>query len=145
VGNRCKKCAGRFTSHVLKASPQILLRLGLAMLLLGVAYGYVAPLTLYMPLGIYGYVIEFFLFFTLGKVMYRVAGYKQGAKVITAATGGLLLGLALGPFRDQFIVAVAASGTENPTDPSASSELNYYLVNLAIMAVGLLSSFMRKQ
>lgn len=143
VGNRCKKCAGRFTSHVLKATPAVLMRLGLAMATLGFAYGYLARHLLYMPLGFYGYVVEFFVFFGLGKVMHRVASYKLGGKILATAVLGLAAGLAIGPFRDLIISALALQG-QGGEDGGSGYALNQHLVNLAIMAVGVLSPYFRK-
>jgi hypothetical protein len=143
VGNRCKKCASRFTSHVLKASPALLVRVGLSMAAVGVAYGFAARHLVYMPLGIYGYAIEFFVFMALGKVMHRVASYKMGAKVMGAAFLGLLLGLAIGPFR-ALVIAALGTANEDGTGGGGDYAINQYLVNLAILAFGLLSPYFRK-
>ncbi|MBS1999592.1 MAG: hypothetical protein JSS86_24875 [Cyanobacteria bacterium SZAS LIN-2] len=143
VGNRCKKCASRFTSHVLKTSPAVIIRLGLAMVALGVGYGFLARAVPEMPFGFYGYFIQFAIWFALGKGMHRVASYKQGPKVMATAIIGLLLGLALGPFRD--IAIAAMSATSSTGEESYSSYLNgQHLVNAAIMIVGVLWPFVRR-
>lgn len=137
VGNRCKKCAGRFTSHVLKAPPVVLIRLGLTMAALGLAYGFLAKRLLYMPLGIYGYAVEFFLFFALGKALHRVASYKQGAKVLGSAVAGLVVGLALSPLRDVIITSLSPGA-------GADEAISEYLINLAIMFFGILAPYFRR-
>ena len=140
VGNRCKKCAARFTSHVLKTPLPVLIRLAVFMIGLGFAYGYVAPLLLYMPLGFYGYVIEAFVFFAVGKVMHRIASFKLGAKVAATAFASLALGLYLGPLRNLLLAALDAARAAEPN----SGMLNGCLVSLAIMMVAVLAPLMRK-
>ena len=113
VGNRCKKCASRFTSHILKTSPQILVRLSLAMAALGFAYGYLAPWLAYVPFGIYGYAIDFFIFLTIAKFMHRIAAFKLGPKVAITAFLSLLTGVMLGPARAT-LLSVSEIGAAGP-------------------------------
>ena len=150
VGNRCKKCASRFTSHVLKVSPAVLIRLTVTMLVLGFGYGYLAPHLLYMPFGFYGSVVEFFIFFALGKFLHGVASYKLGWKLLACALIGLAVGLALGPFREIILTAMAAQnatgseGSEGSEGGGNNYTLSQHLVNLAIMAFGVLAPYFRK-
>ena len=139
VGNRCKKCAGRFTSHILKAPPKVLIRLGLAMAVLGVGYGYLARSMSDMPLGFYSYIVEFFIFMAVGKLMHRIASYKQGVKVVGTAVLALLVGLACSPLRDVFISALTSPGAGG-----GDYVFSQYLVHLAIFSVGVLFPFLRK-
>jgi hypothetical protein len=104
---------------------------------MGLAYGFLAKRLLYMPLGIYGYVVEFFLFFALGKALHRVASYKQGAKVLGCAVAGLVLGLALSPLRDVIVSSFSPS-------EGADYAISEYLINLAIMFFGLLAPYFRR-
>jgi hypothetical protein len=113
------------------------------MVALGVAYGYLAPHLQHTPLGIYGYAVLFFIFFAFGKVMHRVASYKLGAKVLGTAVLGLAVGLAIGPFRELILSAMASSSADGAADGS-DYVLSTYLVNLAIMAFGVLSPYFRK-
>ena len=137
VGNRCKKCASRFTSHVLKVSPLILLRLAAAMAALGVAFGYAEPNFHYMPFGFYGYIVFFFVFSAIGKGMQRVASYKQGPKVFLSALIGLTIGLAVGPFREMFLFNL------NPPEGVAEVDDPLYL-ETAIFICAVLWPFARK-
>jgi len=143
VGNRCKKCAGRFTSHVLKTNPAVLIRLGLAMLLLGVAYGFIGRSVPMATFGFYGYFIQFAIWFAVGKVMHRVASYKQGPKVLATAIIGLLLGLMAGPFRDILITSLSAPPDADEFGYSAYAS-GTHLISAAIMVVGVLWPFARR-
>ena len=141
VGNRCKKCASRFTSHVLKVTPLILLRLTAAMAALGVAFGYAEPKFHYMPFGIYGYIVFFFIFSAIGKAMQRVASYKQGPKVFVSALFGLTLGLAIGPFREMFLATL----NPPPDIPNGTLEVQSPLfMEAAIFICAVLWPFARK-
>jgi hypothetical protein len=142
VGNRCKKCAGRFTSHVLKAPPAVLIRLGLVMAAVGFGYGYLAPRLLSTPLGIYGYIVEFFIFLALGKFLHRAASYKMGAKVLGTAILGLIIGLVISPFRD--VLMSLGSSAQAGAAGGGNDDASTYLVNLAIMLVGVLAPYFRK-
>ncbi len=122
---------------MLKAPPKILIRVGLAMVVFGLGYGFLAKRLLYVPLGIYGYIVEFFLFLALGKMMHRIASYKQGSKVLGSVVLGLVVGLALSPLRDVII---------NSLSPNAGTDdaISEYLINLAIMFFGVLAPYFRR-
>ena len=141
VGNRCKKCAGRFTSHVLVVTPKVLIKLILVTGLFGYLYGYVEPK---LPgMGIYGYLIQFVLAYALGKLAHRAASYKLGAKIIATALVGLLIGLALGPTRDIIMTSIELS--QQPDEEGVTSNiLSTHLINLAIFTVGLLMPLCKK-
>jgi hypothetical protein len=104
---------------------------------LGLAYGFLAKRLLYMPLGFYGYIVEFFIFLALGKALHRVASYKQGAKVLGSAVLGLLVGLAFSPLRD----VIVTSFSQGAGSDYAISE---YLISLAIMCFGVFSPYFRR-
>ena len=141
VGNRFKKCASRFTSHVLLTSPKVLAKLTVAGVLLGVVWGYLQPRLEIM--GMYGYFIQFFAAAFLGKLLHRAASYKLGAKVTTAAALALIIGLAIGPSRDMVLNAIqfANMPIEEGGDPNALSGV---FISLAIFLVGALLPFTRK-
>jgi hypothetical protein len=142
VGNRCKKCAGRFTSHILKTSPKILVRLGLAMVALGFAYGYLAPWLAYIPFGIYGYAIDFFLFFSIAKFMHRIAAFKLGPKVAVTAFLSLLAGVMLGPARET-LLSLCAVGAAGPAGAEAY-EMGGNLTLLVLFFATILWPFLRR-
>ena len=137
VGNRCKKCTARFTSHVLKTSPKILIRLALGMWILGFVYGFVEPLLAFIPLGYISYIIQFVAFMSLGKIMHRLAAYKQGPKVAATAFFALLLGLMSGPSRAVLLNAFQNSGG----DAYAAA---FSLVGLTIFFLAVLWPFLRR-
>ena len=141
VGNRCKKCAGRFTSHVLLVNPKILAKLLITTGIMGWGFGYVEP---QLPtMGFYGYLIQFGLAYLLGKLAHKAAAYKIGLKVIGTALLGLLIGLALGPQHDTIINAMAVA--QQPEDNGAGKNmLSSEIINTAIFVVGVLTPFIRR-
>lgn len=141
VGNRCKKCASRFTSHVLLTSPKVLAKLSVAGVLLGVAWGFVQPHLAIM--GMYGYFIQFFAAVFLGKLLHRAASYKLGPKVTAVALLALIIGLAIGPSRDMLLTSIQLSNVslEDGGDPNA---LSGEVICIAIFLVGSLMPFIRK-
>lgn len=141
VGNRCKKCASRFTSHVLLISPKVLAKLSAASVLLGIAWGYIQPHLEIM--GIYGYVIQFFAAAFLGKLLHKAASYKLGAKVTTVAALALIVGLAIGPSRDTVLNAIQYSNLP-PAEGGDPNALGGELIRLAIFLIGALMPFIRK-
>ncbi|CAN5239725.1 hypothetical protein BH11CYA1_BH11CYA1_04820 [soil metagenome] len=141
VGNRCKKCASRFTSHVLLTSPKVLAKLSLAGILLGFAWGFLQPHLAIM--GMYGYFIQFFAAVFLGKLLHRAASYKLGPKVTTVAAVALIIGLAIGPARDMVLMSIQMSNL-TPEDGGDPNALSGELIKLAIFLVGALMPFFRK-
>lgn len=148
VGNRCKKCASRFTSHVLVIPPKILLRTIAFTCAIGVAYGFVEPLIADFSFGYYGFIIKLVLFFFVGKLVHRVAGYKMGFKIIAAVVVGLLLGLVLGPVREEVTSMISTLQLLPPSEAEAAQGIKHALTNQAIGALvligGILIPFLRK-
>lgn len=141
VGNRCKKCAGRFTSHVLIVSPKVLLRLTLATAVLGYLFGYVEP---HMPgMGFYGYLIQFGLAYALGRLAHRAASYKLGAKILATAFLGLIIGMAAGPMRETIMGAIEIS-QQPDAEGVAANLLSTHIINAAIFMAGVLTPMFRK-
>ena len=75
----------------------------------------------------------------VGKLMHRIASYKQGVKVVGTAVLALLVGLACSPLRDVFISALTSPGAGG-----GDYVFSQYLVHLAIFSVGVLFPFLRK-
>jgi len=142
VGNRCKKCTTRFTSHVLLVTPKVLVKLLAVNMALGFGWGYIQPSLGIM--GFYGYFIQFFAALFLGKtILHRAASYKLGPRVTGVALLGLLLGLALGPVQQDFLNALAMYRLP-VEDGGDQSELGRVIVSTAIFLVGSLMPFLRK-
>ncbi len=148
VGNRCKKCSSRFTSHVLLISPQILLRTVAFTCVIGFAYGYVEPVIGDFSFGYYGILLKLVLFYFVGKLVQRVASYKMGAKIITAVVLGLLLGLALGPVREDvtnmILTLQALPGSEDEARAGIKHELTNQAIGALVLIGGILIPFWRK-
>ncbi len=142
VGNRCKKCTTRFTSHVLLVTPKVLVKLLAVSMALGFAWGYAQPHLSMM--GFYGYFIQFFAAWFLGKTfLHRAASYKLGGRVTAVALVGLLLGLAIGPVQQEFLNALAIYGLP-VQDGGDQTELGRVIVGVAIFLIGALMPFLRK-
>ena len=109
VGNRCKKCAGRFTSHVLQVPAAVLVRTLGFTILLGFLFGYIEPIFARMAFGFYGYLGTLAICYLIGKLVHRVAGYKLGAKITLIIMAGLILGMLLGPIRNELMTALSLS------------------------------------
>jgi uncharacterized protein YegJ (DUF2314 family) len=97
VGNRCKKCADRFTSHLVKVSPIIMVRTAAAAAVLGFAFGHAENMLFG---GFYMWIIVYLIGFGAGKLLHRVASYKVGRKVVASMIGGLIVGVLVSPARD---------------------------------------------
>jgi hypothetical protein len=143
VGNRCKKCTDRFTSHVLIVNPKILLKLGSASVVVGLIWGYVA---MRLNFGMISYFLTFFAAVFLGRLLHRVASYKIGWRPMAVALTGLIIGLALGPYRHDLLMALQMSQSGQLAEYAeiASARLADDLINIAIFLVGALVPFVRK-
>ena len=123
VGNRCKKCASRFTSHVLVIPPKILLRTIAFTCAIGVAYGFVEPLIADFSFGYYGFIIKLVLFYFVGK-------------------------LVLGPVREEVTSMISTLQLLPPSEAEAAQGIKHALTNQAIGALvligGILIPFLRK-
>lgn len=151
VGNRCKKCTERFTSHVLIVTPKILLKLFAASLVLGYAWGYVGP---NLDFGYIGYFLIFFAAVFAGRLLHKIAGYKIGMRPVAVVLVGMAIGLALGPYQQE-IMATLQMGqpiNEQLVRPEqmealrhiANARLTNDIVHIAIFMIGAVVPFMRK-
>jgi uncharacterized protein YegJ (DUF2314 family) len=93
VGNRCPKCAGRFTSHLLVVTPWIVIRTVAAAAVIGYAFGFLQM----SSMGFYGFFIMYAVGLLVGNVLHRVAGFKMGPKIIATVIAGVICGAALSP------------------------------------------------
>jgi uncharacterized protein YegJ (DUF2314 family) len=100
VGNRCRKCAERFTSHLTKVSPQILLKTLLAAGLVGFLYGSVH---LFLFGGFFMWFLVYGGGFLVGRALHKVANHKLGGKMIATVVSGLLVGALASPARDAML------------------------------------------
>lgn len=144
VGFRCRKCAGRFASHVMQTTPLVLGRTALAALVLGVVFGQVESSS-GVGCGIYAWMILYAVSFGAGKILHRISGHKLGGRIIAAVAVGLVAGLTLSPMRDVFIQSVSASQTSDPEHVGAmSSYMTTQLISMCVFASGVLTPFVGK-
>jgi hypothetical protein len=140
VGFRCKKCAARFTSHVIQVKPLILAKTAVVAAGIGYAFGLFEE-QLSSIGGIYAIVMIFFVGWGIGKVLHRVAQHKLGPKIILGVIVGLLVGYLVSPIRDQIFGAILASGHS----PSlANNMISTQFFDMALFAVGVLTPFLRR-
>jgi uncharacterized protein YegJ (DUF2314 family) len=95
VGNRCPKCAGKFTSHVLAVTPGAMLKTLAAAAAAGFAFGWADS---FLPLG--GILMMFFVYLggvAAGNVVHKISGHKMGPKISTTVVAGLVVGALLSP------------------------------------------------
>ncbi len=91
VGNRCKACAGRFESHLLKVPPAIYVRL----VIVSAASGLILMTLSTMRGGYGGFLFQIFIGYLLGRLIHRVSNYKYGPKIAPIAVISCLLGMML--------------------------------------------------
>jgi len=90
VGNRCKNCAKRFTSHVLQIDFWVVLRSFIAAFVAGLLFAFLQAL---FPLGGFYMLTLGYLFGCLvGNIIFKIAGRKLGSKIAVIVAIGLLAG-----------------------------------------------------
>ena len=100
VGNRCRKCTGRFTGHITKLPLPIMLRTGAAAAALGFAYGF-----FYESLmgGFYIWFLVYIGGVFAGKFLHKLANHKYGKTVIATIASGIIIGAFLSPAQDSML------------------------------------------
>lgn len=93
VGYRCKKCAGKITSHVLQVTPLIVART----IVVAAIVGYVAPFLTQFSGGFYGIIITYFVGALAGNLLHRVSGFKLGTAIVTTVLVGAIAGMLANP------------------------------------------------
>ena len=141
VGARCKKCAARFTSHVVQTSPAILARTGVVALIVGFVFGSVQS-SMMMGYSIFSWLILVAVGIGVGKLLHRIAGYKLGTKIIATVAGALLVGLLLSPARDTTIMYLTALGqpAADAEEGGASSMMSALVTHISAMLVFVAAS-----
>lgn len=135
VGSRCKKCAGRFTSHVVQASPAIIIRTGLSALVVGFLFGS-AQMQL-IGMGFYSWLILAAVGLGVSRLLHRISSYKIGVKIALAVVAGLVAGLILSPARDSTLSYLALLNEPSNVNQAqgAESTLRLLTTQLAAMVV----------
>src|SRR4051812_4329147 len=78
VGNRCRPCADKTSSHALKVTPAVLVRTGLAALAIGAVFGFSSG---HLPLfGFYSWILLYVIGVAVGNFLHKISGYKFGKK-----------------------------------------------------------------
>ncbi|MBN8660164.1 MAG: hypothetical protein J0M35_07355 [Candidatus Obscuribacter phosphatis] len=135
VGNRCKKCAGRFTSHVLQVSPLTMGKAALFTAVVGFAFSFVQPM---LPgFGFYGFLILMGLGYLSGRLLHKTVGYKLGSKIVMTVIAGFLLGYFLGPFHDTLSNALIMLQADIETQAAARAILQETIFGAALFLLGL--------
>lgn len=135
VGNRCKKCAGRFTSHVLQVSPLLLLKAGLFTTLIGFIFSCMQPSI--TGFGFYSYLLFIGIGYVTGRLLHKIVGYKLGGKILTAVMAGFLLGYLLGPFHDTLSTVQIMLQADRETQAAAQALLQQTFLTAALFLLGL--------
>jgi len=130
VGNRCPKCAGKFTSHVLAVTPLAMLKTLAAAAVAGFAFGWADS---FLPLG--GIFMMFFVYLggvVAGNVVHKVSGHKMGPKITLTVVAGLVIGALISPVGERALWVY--NGVTNPT-PLAKQPHSEHELKL-LMAAG---------
>lgn len=137
VGARCKKCAGRFTSHVVQASPAIMIRTGLFALVAGFLFG-AAQIHL-LGFSFYSWILLAAVGIGLSRLLHKISSYKMGSKIALAVVAGLVVGLLLSPARDTTIGYLTAlnqpDAEAGATRSTANAIMQQLTTHLAAMIV----------
>ncbi len=131
VGNRCPKCAGKFTSHVLAVTPVAMLKTLGAAAVAGFAFGWVDT---FLPLG--GFYMMFFLYLGgvfVGNLVHKVSGHKMGPKISMTVLAGLVVGALLSPVGERGLSVFSATGNPKPA-AAAKSPKSEHEVKLVMAA-----------
>lgn len=94
VGNRCRKCSGRFTSHLTKLPMPVMLRTAAGAIGVGFAFGCFYQ---FFHDGFYIWFLMYFLGCLLGKGLHKLASYKLGKRVLATMIGGVVIGALISP------------------------------------------------
>lgn len=100
VGNRCRKCSGRFTSHLTKLPMPIMLRTAAGAVVVGFAFGCFYQ---FFQGGFYIWFLVYFLGCLLGKGLHKLASYKLGKRVLATMIVGVIAGALLSPAQGEML------------------------------------------
>lgn len=101
VGNRCRTCTAKFTTHLDAVPTPILLRTAGAALVLGFAFGHILPFIGFM--GFWSWLVLYLVGAFIGKLMHKVAAHKLAQKILVAIAGGMIVGALASPARAELI------------------------------------------
>ncbi len=94
VGNRCRKCAAKTESHVIKVTPWVVARTMICSALAAYLFTYMSGFT---GAGYFGWLLAYGAGVVVGNLIHKVSGFKLGRAIVTTVTLGLLCGAALNP------------------------------------------------
>lgn len=107
VGNRCRKCSSRFTSHLTKLPMPIMFRTAAGALAVGVGFGCFYQ---FFHGGFYIWFLVYFLGCLIGKGLHKLANYKLGKRVLATMIGGIVVGALLSPAQGELFGNPSDSG-----------------------------------
>lgn len=145
VGNRCKKCASRFTSHVLLVSKATIAKASAVAAVAGFAFGFVMNIVGtcgWLPL-----ILSFGVGVLCGKVTHKVASYKLGKPLSICVFIFALAGFALSPLGSRFITVATLAlqpGIAEETIAMASSVMTRALLAFGLFLLALMMPFFRR-
>lgn len=94
VGNRCKRCAAKTESHVLKVTPLAAIRTFAASAIATYLFTFAGP---FLGGGFFAWIIICFLGVLVGNFIHRVSGFKLGPIIISTVIAGIAAGAFLNP------------------------------------------------
>ncbi|HEY9677807.1 MAG TPA: hypothetical protein V6C76_07345 [Drouetiella sp.] len=143
VGSRCKKCAGKFSSHVVKVTPAIMVKAGICSLLVGFVFGNCLDQVPSYSFFIWAVLIAAGV--AVGKVLHRISSYKMGPTIAAAVAAGLIAGLMVSPARET-TAAFIMGGFHAASDPDAQNALTSLaltrMASIVVFLGAIMSLFM---
>ncbi len=94
VGNRCRKCAAKTESHVIKVTPWVGVRTFVAAALAAYVFGFGAS---FLFGGYWSWLITYALGVLVGNLLHKVSGFKLGSIIVSVVVSGILCGTLLNP------------------------------------------------
>ena len=101
VGNRCKGCTERFTSHVTKVPIAVGLRTFAVSAVIGALLGFGLEFSLFG--GFFAWIALYFVGMFAGRGVHKIAQHKLGKRVIFIILAGVLVGTFVTPGREMLI------------------------------------------
>ncbi len=146
VGNRCKKCASRFTSHVLQVSKAVIAKASAAAAAAGFAFGYVLQ-----NLGTCGWmplILSFGAGVVCGRVTHKVASYKLGKALAICVFICSLSGFMFSPIGSILLTYALSTlqigASDEAAVASACSFSSRLLLALGLFLTGLMMPFLKR-
>lgn len=145
VGNRCKKCASRFTSHVLQVSKLHVAKASAVASVAGFAFGFL--MNIVGTCGLLPLILSFGAGVLCGRLTHKAASYKLGKALSIGVFIFALGGFMLSPLGSRFLTVASLTlqpGVAEETLTMASSVMTRALLTFGLFLLALMMPFFRR-